>query len=308
VPTSGLNDDALAQRIRDDQIDVLIDVAGHTLNNRLLVFARKPAPVSLHWLDYGYTTGLDAIDYYLTDEMTVPQGSEKFFAEKLWRLPVSIVYRPAEGMGEVSELPALAKGHITFGTLTRAVRVNHRTIRVWAEILKLVPTSVLTLNSKDFQDESSRQGLIDRFSAHGIGADRLDVGFSSPPWDTLRNMDICLDCFPHNSGTTTIEGLYMGVPVVTMYSRPSVGTLGGSMLNALGLQHLIAQSEEEYVQKAVNLATDLQGLVTLRGELRGKMQTSLLMDERGFAQKVEDAYLQMWHNYVQQVQQNQDDE
>ncbi|MBK9237074.1 MAG: hypothetical protein IPO19_14165 [Rhodoferax sp.] len=133
----GLSDEALAQRIRDDGIDILVDVAGHTAGNRLQVFARKPAPVSLHWLDFGYTTGLSAIDYYLTDWPTVPQGSEALFSETPWRLDgPGLVYRPAEGMGEVSPLPAEKKGHLTFGSLTRAVRINHHTVRVWAELLK----------------------------------------------------------------------------------------------------------------------------------------------------------------------------
>ena len=135
MPTAGLSDDALAQRVRDDAIDVLVDIAGHTRGNRLGVFARKPAPVSLHWLDFGTTTGLTAIDYYLSDGASVPAGSEHLFSETPWRLPVpAFAYRPGPGMGEVNVLPALARGHVTFGTLTRAIRINHRTIRVWAEM------------------------------------------------------------------------------------------------------------------------------------------------------------------------------
>ncbi|MBK9237071.1 MAG: hypothetical protein IPO19_14150 [Rhodoferax sp.] len=141
VPTQDMSDDALAERIRMDNIDILVELAGHTLGNRLQVFARKPAPVSLHWLDFGYTTGLSAIDYYLTDWPTVPAGSEALFSETPWRLDgPGLVYRPAEGVGEVSPLPAEKKGHLTFGSLTRAVRINHHTVRVWLSCLNECPT------------------------------------------------------------------------------------------------------------------------------------------------------------------------
>ena len=139
VPTVGMDDAQMAERIRADGIDILVDLAGHTRGNRLLVFARKPAPVSVSTLGFGYTTGLSAIDWFLTDPFALPEGFEHLFSERPWRLSQCLVYRPAEGMGEVSALPALKNGHITFGTLTRAVRINHRSVRVWSEILRRVP-------------------------------------------------------------------------------------------------------------------------------------------------------------------------
>ncbi len=235
VPTRGLSDEALAQRIRDDGIDILVDVAGDTAGNRLQVFARKPAPVSLHWLDFGYTTGLSAIDYYLTDWPTVPQGSEALFSETPWRLDgPGLVYRPAEGMGEVNPLPAAQTGHITFGSLTRAVRINHHTVRVWSEMLKQVPGSRLVINSGDYRTAAMQEYLAERFAQHGIDRARLDIGYHSPPWDVLRQIDISLDCFPHNSGTTLFESLYLGVPFVTLAGRPSVGRMGSAILHGLG--------------------------------------------------------------------------
>ncbi len=235
VPTKGMSDDALAERIRADGIDILVDVAGHTAGNRLQVFARKPAPVSLHWLDFGYTTGLEAIDYYLTDWPTVPQGSEALFSEEPWRLDgPGLVYRPAEDMGQASELPALKNGHITFGTLTRAVRINHHTVRVWAQLLHRVPGSRLVVNSGDYRSATMQQALSAQFAAHGIDPQRLDIGHQSPPWDVLRGIDIGLDCFPHNSGTTLFESLYLGVPFVTLAGRASVGRMGCAILSGLG--------------------------------------------------------------------------
>ncbi|MSQ74060.1 MAG: tetratricopeptide repeat protein, partial [Betaproteobacteria bacterium] len=217
IPTGGLSDAALAERIRADGIDILVDLAGHTGGNRLQVFARKPAPVSVSWLGYGSTTGLTAIDYFLTDETSAPLGSEALFSEQPWRLATpSYVYRPGAGMGPVSTLPATGRGYVTFGTLTRAVRINHRTIRCWSAILQRIEDARLVIDSGNFRDASLQHALAEKFAAHGIKRTRLEIGFHSPPWDVLRGIDIGLDCFPHNSGTTLFETLYMGIPYVTL--------------------------------------------------------------------------------------------
>lgn len=295
APTIGMTDAVLAERIRSDGIDILVDLAGHTAKNRLGVFARKPAPVSLHWLDFGYTTGLSAIDYYLTDEYTVPHGSEHLFSEQPWRLaPLGLVYRPAEEMGPVNALPALDRGHVTFGTLTRSVRINYRSIRAWAAILNRVPNSRLMVASSNFKDAGMQQALAEKFAACGISRERLDICSRSPSWDVLREMDISLDCFPHNSGTTLIESLYMGAPFVTLAGRASIGRLGHAILQAAGHPEWIAGTEDEYVEKAVALASDLPKLAALRAGLRGEMEASPLMDEPGFARKVEQAYREMF--------------
>ncbi|WP_136416236.1 tetratricopeptide repeat protein [Herbaspirillum sp. ST 5-3] len=299
IPTGGMGDAALAERIRADGIDILVDLAGHTARNRLGVFARKPAPVSLSWLGYGYTTGLSAIDYLLTDNVSAPPGSEHLFSEQPWWVPVpGYAYRPAEGMGEAGPLPALQRGHVTFGTLTRAVRINHRTIRVWSEILKRVPGSRLVIDSGNFIDPAMQEALAVKFGVHGIDRERLSIGYHTPPWDVLRAVDIGLDCFPHNSGTTLIETLYMGIPYVTLAGRPSVGRLGSTILEGAGHPEWIAGSEEEYVDKAVALASDLPTLAALRAGLRGQLQASALMDEAGFARKVETAYRAMFEKFA----------
>ncbi|OWW21295.1 tetratricopeptide repeat protein [Noviherbaspirillum denitrificans] len=295
VPTAGMSDAALAERIRADGIDILVDLAGHTAKNRLGVFALKPAPVSLTWLGYGYTTGLTAVDYLLTDFASAPQGSDGFFSERPWRLDnPGYIYRPAEDSGLPNALPAASRGYVTFGTLTRALRINHHTIRVWSEILRRVPGARLVVNSENFREPSMQAALAGKFAAHGIGRDRLDIGYQTPPWDVLRGMDITLDCFPHNSGTTLFESLHMGVPYVTLAGRPSVGRVGSSILEGVGRPEWIARTEEEYVEKAVALASDLSALAALRAGLRAEMAASPLMDEPAFARKVEAAYREMF--------------
>ncbi|MDP1558296.1 MAG: tetratricopeptide repeat protein [Nitrosomonas sp.] len=295
IETRGMSDKALAERISADGIDILVELAGHTKGNRLLAFARKPAPVSLSWLGYGYTTGLSAIDYYLTDEACVPAGSEGLFSEQPWHITTpAYVYRPGSDMGEVSSLPALQRGYITFGTLTRLVRINHRTIRVWSELLAAVPNSRLVMDSANFKDRAMQERMAAGFAEYGISHERLEIGFHSPPWDVLRGIDIGLDCFPHNSGATLFETLYMGVPYITLASRPSVGRLGSSVLQGVGHPEWIAGSEAEYVTKAAGLAHDLERLAAHRASLRREMEQSPLLDEAGFTRKVEAAYRQMW--------------
>lgn len=303
VPTRGMSDAVLAERIRADAIDILVDLTGQTAKNRLGVFARKPAPVSVSWIGCGYTTGLTAIDYYLTDSAMAPDGSEELFSEKPWRLPSpGFTYRPAEGMGQVNPLPAAELGHVTFGTLTRAIRINHRTIRVWSEILKRVAGSRLVIDSSNFKDAATQTALAEKFSAYSISRERLEIGFHSPPWDVLRSIDIMFDCFPHNSGTTLVESLYMGVPFVTLSGRPSVGRIGASVLEAVEHPEWIAKTEDEYVEIAVALASNLPQLAALRAGLREEMETGPIMDEQAFARKLEAAYKEMFAIWCEKSQ------
>ncbi len=298
--TQGLSDEELARRIRADGIDILVDLAGHTYKTRLQVFAFKPAPVSVTWLGYGCTSGLSAIDYLLTDQASAPPGSEHLFAERPWRLATpQYAYRPAADMGVPGPLPAQERGHVTFGTLTRAVRINHRSIRVWSEILKQVQGARLMINSGNYRDPAIQERLAQRFLARGIERARLEISYQSPPWDVLRGIDIGLDCFPHNSGTTLFESLYMGIPFITLAGRPSVGRIGSSILEGLGHPEWIAHSEAEYVAKAVALARDVDKLAVFRAGLRSEMQAGALMDEAGLARRVEAAYRQMFEIWAQ---------
>ncbi|MBF0179587.1 MAG: tetratricopeptide repeat protein [Magnetococcales bacterium] len=297
IPTRGMTHEALAERIRADGIDLLVDLAGHTNNNRLPVFARKPAPVSVTWL-YGFTTGVSAIDYALTDAITDPPGAEAFYLEQVWRIPPpALVYRPQEEAGEVSALPALTNGHVTFGSFGRSIRMNDRVVRVWSEILRQTPATRLVIFSGHYQDPGMREELYGRFASHGIDRQRLEIGFTSSPWDKLRAIDIGLDCFPLNSGITLAEMLYMGLPAVSMAEREVGGGLGAMLLRMLGRDDWIARDEAEYVKIAVELASDLPRLATLRAGLRNEMKNSPLMDEAGFVAKVEAAYREMWRRW-----------
>ena len=300
VCAAGLSDEQLAARIRADGIDILVDLAGHTGKNRMGLFARKPAPVAVSWLGFGYTTGLSAIDHFLTDGTSAPPGCEHLFAEQVWRVATpAYAYRPTTGMGEVGASPAAARGFITFGTLTRAIRMNHRVVAAWSHILNRTPGSRMVIDSTNYQDASTRNALLAAFAAQGIGPERLDVGFHSPPWDLFRGIDIGLDCFPHNSGTTLFETLYMGLPYITLAGRPSVGRLGSTILEGAGHPEWIAHTETEYIDKAVALASDVPRLAALRQQLRADMQASPLMDEPGFARKVEAAYRGMFTRWAE---------
>lgn len=297
--TCGISDAEMDAQIRSDGIDILVDLAGHTYGNRLLVFARKPAPIQVSWLGYGYTTGLDAIDYLLADREFAPPGNDPLFSEKLVRLPRWTAYRPQEDIGETTPLPAQKTGSISFGSLSRTVRINHRVIRTWAAILQRVPGSRLIVNSGDLRSAGMRANIRERFAECGITAERLELGYQSPPWDVLGKIDIGLDCFPHNSGTTLFENLYLGIPFITLADRPSVGRIGATILTAVGHPEWIAASEQEYIEKAMALAADIGKLAVLRAGLRSEMAASSLMDEKALACSIEEAYLTMWRRWCE---------
>lgn len=298
VPIAALDDATLAERIRADRIDILVDLSGHTAGNRLGAFALRPAPVAATWMGYLYTTGLSAVDYFIGDSVLTPPGCEHLFAEHLWPLDrLYAVYRPNPEMGEPGPLPALQQGTITLGAVTRAIRLNHRVIRVWSEILNRLPQARLAISSQAFASPDLQAQWAARFAEHGVGRERLILGYHRPPWDLLRQIDMTLDCFPHNSGTTLYESLYMGIPFVTLAERPSVGRIGSAILTALGHPEWIAQSEEEYVEKVLELASDLERLAALRANLRAEVEASPLRDEEGFARAMERAYRGMWQRW-----------
>ncbi|WP_422911646.1 tetratricopeptide repeat protein [Pseudomonas sp. MAC6] len=301
-PCVGVSDLKVAEIIRQDRIDILVDLAGHTANNRLAVFALKPAPVQVSWwIGFAYTTGLEAVDYFLSDEEMLPLGCESVFSEKPWRMPSPAVAYPLRSdLPDVNELPALKNGFITFGTLTRPIRLNHRVIRCWAELLKRVPNSKLMLNAQAFLDLELSDHFAGLFAAHGISRDRLDIGCTSPPWPVLASMDIALDCFPHNSGTTLYESLWMGLPYVTLRDRPSMGRVGSLILRGLGRSEWIADTEAEYIDKLVDLASDVERLKKIRAGLREEMRASPLCDAVSFAARVEKAYEGMWQCYCEE--------
>ena len=303
VSTVGMSDDALATRIRADRIDILIDLAGHTTGNRLMAFARRPAPIQLtYFIGHGTTTGLSSIDGFISDAALTPEGCEPLFGERsIVRLDrAALAYVASPRMPAVVGPPALANGFVAFGYFGRSVRLNEGVIAAWSAILNAVSASRLTLNYASFGDPATAALFADRFGRYGVGRERLDLVFTSPQpttWAAYGEIDIALDPFPHNAGTTTIEALWMGVPVLTMADRPSVGRMGAMILEPLGLSDWIAADTGAYVAKAVAAANDLPALAALRTGMRERFAASPLGDAPGLARSMERAYRSLWRRW-----------
>jgi predicted O-linked N-acetylglucosamine transferase (SPINDLY family) len=298
IACRAMSDRELAERIRADGIDVLVDLSGHTLGNRLLAFARKPAPVQVSWMGFGYTTGLMAMDYFIGDDQFTPPGCESLFSETVYRLPCPPwAYQPQAEAPLPGPLPARARGHVTFGCVSATTRMHAPLIAAWAAILRRLPTARLRLDTGMFRDADLRRDFEQRFAALGVPASQLEIGYTSPVWTVYQDIDIVLDCFPHNSGTTTFEALWMGLPVVTLADRPSVGRFGASILSAIGKQAWIAADAGGYVERAVALAQDVARLEQIRASLRETMRQSPFLAHRAFAHAMENAYRAMWERW-----------
>ena len=300
--TIGLTDGAMADMIREDQIDVLVDLAGHTAGNRLLVFARKPTPVQVSYLlGHGYTTGLTTMDAFLADEFLAPPDADALFSERVMRLPrIPLVYTPPDEMPPVSPLPAMANGFVTFGYFGRPERLNDDVIGTWSSILKNIAGSRLELNTKAFGEPAVRDLFAARFAAHGIAGEQLQLICTEPQtrtWEAYGEIDIALDPFPHNAGTTTIEALWQGVPIVSLAGRPSVGRFGSMILHAVGLDDWVGTDPQGYVARCMDAAADLPALAHLRAELRARFAASPLRDAAGLARLVEAAYRSLWDEW-----------
>jgi predicted O-linked N-acetylglucosamine transferase (SPINDLY family) len=302
----GLSDTDLAEMIRRDRIDILVDLACHTAGNRLLVFARKPAPVQVTYLlGTGYTSGLSAIDGFLADAALAPPGAEALVSERLFRLSrVPLAYAPPQEMPDVAALPAQTAGFVTFGYFGRTVRLNDHVIAAWARILHAVPNSRLMLNSAPFSEPAGCEQMAARFATHGIAQSRLALVYTSPQvrtWQAYGEIDIALDPFPHNAGTTTVEALWQGVPVLSLAGRPTVGRLGAAILHAVGLDDWVATDVQAYVARAVTAAEDLGALAELRRELRPRFAASALRDATGLAREIEAVYRVLWDAWLERT-------
>jgi predicted O-linked N-acetylglucosamine transferase (SPINDLY family) len=302
VPIESLSDDAAAARIRHDQIDILVDLAGHTANSRPLLFARKPAPVQVTWLGYPNTTGMSAIDYRLTDAVADPPGlTDRWHSERLVRLPHGFLsYQPSTNVPEVVVPPSERTGFITFGSFNNPAKLSDQTIALWAKILKRLPNSRMLLKGRAFKDREACANHLERFARFGVDASRIELeGLMASQDDHFRaygRMDIALDTMPYNGTTTTCEALWMGVPVVTMAGDHHVARVSTSILTHLGLPELIAAGRDDYVERALALASDPVRLADYRRALRTLMREGPIMDHHRFAQDVEAAYRMMWRN------------
>ncbi|WP_404384802.1 tetratricopeptide repeat protein [Caenispirillum salinarum] len=296
--TTRVKDEDVAARIRADNVDILVDLAGHTSNNRLNVFPYRPAPASATWLGYLYTTAVPGVDYFIGDHITSPPESAHVFSEHLVRLPHYLAcYTPSPKAPEaISPLPADAKGHVTFGNASRLIRLNPRVLQSWADILNRTPGARLRLDHPDYGDTWCADYMRNRLAEAGAPMDRVDVLNSGDYWGFYGEVDIVLDTFPHASGTTTCESMYMGVPVLAIADRPPVGRLGAAMVDTVGHPEWIGWSIPEYVRKAVLMAGDLERLRAVRGTLRDELLRSAICDGARFTRNLEAAYREMWKN------------
>lgn len=303
IETFGMSDQDLAQRIRADRIDILVDLAGHTANNRLTVFTHRPAPIQVTYLGYPNTTGLSSLDYRLTDTWADPQGQEAFYTERLVRLPQGFLcYAPPDYAPEVAASPARANGAITFGSFNALQKTTPEVIAVWARLLHALPGARLILKNRSWasgeQDRSSQEHYHGLFEQHGIGRARIElIGWQPSPADHLRmygQIDIALDTFPYNGTTTTCEALWMGVPVITLAGDRHAGRVGVSLLTRAGLTESIAQTPEDYIKLAVQLAGNTERLGQLRARMRERMRNSPVCDGKTFVRALEDNYRAFW--------------
>jgi len=293
-----LNDDEAAAQVRDDGIDILVDLSGHTQGNRLGMFARKPAPVQCTWLGYVGTTGLATMDYLIGDRFVTPAEDDRFYREAVYRLPGSyLCFNPPAVPIETAPLPSLQGAPITFGSCNSLYKLTEHVLDLWASILLAVPGSRLLLKNYHLTKPVFADQIIGRLAQSGVGEERLLLSDAAPRDEilaTYNQIDIALDPFPYGGGTTTAEALWMGVPVITWRGDRFVGRVSESILTTAGVSEFVATSAEDYVDKAVNLAADLPRLAALRAGLRDRVVQSPLCDAARFTRGLEDAYRTMW--------------
>ena len=299
-----LNDQQAAQKIHNDGIHILVDLAGHTANNRLSLFARKPAPIQVSWLGYFASTGLGCMDYFLADPLSVPSANVSHFTEKVWYLPhTRLCFTPptADIAPPPTPTPALSNGFVTFGCFQSASKINTQMIQLWGEILTQCPNSRLILKNQQLKDDTSKQALINKLLACHLPIERVTLEKGSPRdtyFTAYENIDFMLDTFPYPGGTTTCEALWMGVPTLTLAGNSLLSRQGMSMLHSVGLTDWVATSTNDYVNKAITHAHNITALNTLRLSLRATMQSSPLVDAVRFSENLADALIAMWKEHT----------
>lgn len=295
-PIARQDDRFVANQIKQDQIDILVDLSGHTAGSRLTVFAHRPAPVMVSWLGYFATTGLSYMDAILLDPWCAPKDTEQLFVEPINQLPSGRFYFcPAPWTPKtVGPVPCLRHGHVTFGCFNNTAKLNPLVWDLWARVLKAVPDSRLILKWRTFNDDALREAVYGEFTARAIEAHRIELrgpGFHVDVLKEYADIDIALDPFPFTGGMTSCEALWMGVPVVTWPQSTLVSRQTYALLSAIGMTHLAAHGADEYVQIARDLATDIDQLVRLREGLRAKMQAADMMKLSPFVDQIQQALL-----------------
>ncbi len=297
-----LTDDPLAERIRKYSIDILVDLSSHTDANRLLVFARQPAPVQVSWFGMPVSTGLKSIQYRLTDAIIDPPvESDVYYSEKLVRLPrFYAAFSPDPAAPAVGEGPCVRNGFVTFVSLNTLAKITPAMLQIWAQLLAALPNARLLLQAQGLDVKEFADPVRQVFTQQGIAPERLSLRGWQSIGDYLQvghEADIALDPFPFNGGVTTCHALWMGLPLVTLSGRSAASRVGSSILTGLGLTDLVAQDAAAYKSIAMNLAADSARLASLRASMRGRMETSGLLDGAGLAREVQDAYRAMWQTW-----------
>jgi len=284
--------------IHTDGVHVLIDLSGHSTQNRLPVFAWKPAPVQVSWLGYFATTGLAEMDYLLADEVGVPEKLQDQFTESIWYLPDTRLCFTAPSVAlDVNPLPALSGDSITFGCYQNLTKVGPEVLATWGKIFAALPEARLHIQCKQLAEPSQREHLAQQLKQHGITPERVSMHGAIQRDDYLKShaeIDLILDTFPYPGGTTTCEALWMGVPTVTLAGNSMLARQGASILTAAGLGDWVATSREDYIAKAIEMARDKDRLATLRDNLRKQVLASPLFDAQRFARNFEDALWGIW--------------
>lgn len=293
----GKTDAAVTDMVRHDGVCILVDLAGHTAQARPSLFARRAAPLQVSWLGYFSTTGLSAMDYFIGDEVCTPLAWQSYFTEKLVLMPrTRFCYRPPADAPVPAPLPSATGKPFTFGCFNNLAKLNPDVLALWSEILRAIPNSRLILRARFLDDEGTRQAMAERWQAVGAPLDRIQMFGPAPHAQLLEaygEIDLALDPFPFGGGMTTLESLWMGVPVLTLLGDRPAGRQSASFMQVLDLPQFVAGNSTEYLQLAIKIQADRESLMTLRKTLRERMHASPLCDEQGFTSKLEEIFLRL---------------
>ncbi|WP_415893348.1 tetratricopeptide repeat protein [Neptuniibacter sp. PT8_73] len=302
---AGAADKEVAHAIYEDRINILIDLSGHTAQNRLPLFAWKAAPIQISWMGFFASSGVEEIDYFIGDQWNFPEGIQQYYVEKAWRLNTSSCFSPPKVKIEVECLPALENGYITFGCFHKVAKLNNDVLALWSDILHSVPNSKLIVKDTAFVDSSISDDLKQRLKSLGIDADRIicEVGESREAYFSSYNrVDLCLDPFPFNGGTVNMESLWMGVPFVSLLGQDRISRRGAATLYKAGLDEFVAESTEEYIEIVKRVCTDINALSDLRKELRHRALDSSLYNGKLMAKDLEGAFFDMWSVFTKSIE------
>lgn len=301
VPCARMTTEEMCNVIRRDQIDILVDLSGHSEGNRMLVFAEKPTPIQVTAWGHALGTGLNTMDYFFADAFSVPKEEMADFVEEVLYLPALFCFARPIDAPEVSPQPALSGAPFTFGCFNRIEKLSDGAIALWARVLHRMPASRLLLKSRGLDDPPISERILSRFATHGIGPERLwTMGRTTQKahFEALSHVDLGLEPFPHGGGTSTVESFHMGVPILTRVGRGIVERQGAAFCYAVGLDEFVTDSDDAFVEAAVRFASDVQHLSRVRASLRAALQASPLCDAPAYVRSVEEKYRWMWHRWL----------